>query len=119
MQPMRPILILLAVSAFAQTPPPPSFDAASVKINPQYQSDDSNTWSTKVDITPGTLTMRNVNIYALLKFAYHVQKFQIVLPAGFEFRNRNGDRLLDSTHYDILAKCARPATEDEMRPMLQ
>jgi uncharacterized protein (TIGR03435 family) len=119
MQPMRPILLLLAVSAFAQTPPAPAFDVATVKLNPQYQSDNADTWSTKVAISPGALTMRNVNMYTLLEFAYHVQKFQIVLPAGFEFHNRAGDRLLDSIRYDVLAKCDRSASEDEMRPMLQ
>jgi uncharacterized protein (TIGR03435 family) len=116
---MRPTLFLfLAVSALAQNPPAPAFDVASVKINQQYVSEDVQTWSRKIDATPGNLTMRNVSMFDLIKWAYHVYKYQIVLPSGFEFRSR-GEAMLDSVRYDVLAKSSKSAPEDEMRPMLQ
>jgi uncharacterized protein (TIGR03435 family) len=117
---MRPALfVFLAASALAQNPPAPAFDVASVKINQQYVSEDVQTWSRKIEVTPGNLNMRNVNMFELIKWAYHVQKYQIALPSGFEMRSRGGEVMLDSVRYDVLAKCSKPAAEDEMRPMLQ
>lgn len=116
---MRPtILLFVAASAFAQERPAPAFEVASVKINQQYQPDNGETWPYKIDITPGSIAMRNVNIFQLIKFAWHVQKYQIVAPTGVEYRGRS-EAMIDSTRYDVLAKCATPATEDEMRPMMQ
>jgi uncharacterized protein (TIGR03435 family) len=116
---MRPTLfVLAAASAFAQNPPVPAFDVASVKINQQYQSDDVHTWPRKVEVTPGNLSMRNVSMFELIKWAYHVQKYQIAIPSGFESRS-GGEAMVDSLRYDVQAKCSKPVSEEEMRPMLQ
>ena len=104
---MRPIVlsVFLAFSALAQNSAPPAFDVASVKINQQFREGDR---SIKMDHTPGSLTFRNVNLTMLAAWAYHLQWPQITGPAG-----------MDGQRYDILAKASGPASDDEMRPMLQ
>jgi uncharacterized protein (TIGR03435 family) len=119
MKDMRPtIFLFLAASAFAQNPPDPAFDVASVRINQQYQVDNVQTWSAKTDVKPGSLTMTNVSLVSLIKWAYHIQRYQIVQPDGLEFR-RPGGNYVDTARYDLLAKCDKPVTDEEMRPMLQ
>jgi uncharacterized protein (TIGR03435 family) len=104
---MRPILlsVFLACSALAQNPAPPAFEVASVKISPTFQQGDR---SMHMDRSPGSLTFRNMNLTMLIAWAHHLQWPQIVGPAG-----------MDAQRYDVLAKAAGPATDDEMRPMLQ
>jgi uncharacterized protein (TIGR03435 family) len=112
---MRLLLVLLATSAFAQTA---AFDVATVKINDQYVSNDPKTWIHTVDIKPGSFTMRNVSLPQLIKWAYHVERYQIIQPPGLEFHNPGGN-YIDSARYDVIAKCDKPLPEDEMRPMLR
>lgn len=94
-------LFLLAVSALAQTPAPPAFEVASVKINRDQ------TGRLQVDISPGSVSMRCVSLKRLVSWAYHVQQPAIDCPAWF-----------DDQRYDILAKAGTPSKEDEMRPMM-
>jgi uncharacterized protein (TIGR03435 family) len=112
------LLVFLACSALAQNAPAPAFEVASVKINKQYVPSEVSTWPRQVEISPGSLTMRNVSIIELLKWAYHVQRYQIAGPEWFDVR-RPGWSRLDSARYDVLAKAPGPAKEDEMRLMLQ
>jgi uncharacterized protein (TIGR03435 family) len=112
------LLVFLAASALAQNAPAPAFDVASVKINKEYVPTEVSTWKRQVEIRPGTFTMRNVSMIELLKFAYHVQRYQIAGPEWFDVR-RPGWSRLDAARYDVLAKASGPASEDEMRPMLQ
>jgi uncharacterized protein (TIGR03435 family) len=112
------LFVFLAASALAQNAPAPAFDVASVKINKEYVPTEASTWKRQVEIRPGTFTMRNVSMIELLKFAYHVQRYQIAGPEWFDMR-RPGWSRLDAARYDVLAKASGPASEDEMRPMLQ
>ena len=107
---MRPITlsVFLAFSALAQNPAPPAFEVASVKINQQFRQEDPTTWRRTIDTSPGSLTFRNVNLTMIAAWAYDLQWPQILGPAG-----------MDSQRYDILAKSGRPASDAEMRPMLQ
>jgi uncharacterized protein (TIGR03435 family) len=97
------VFALLAASALAQNPAPPAFEVASVKINP---GEPFVGWTLKA--SGDTLTMRNVPFRVIVAFAYNVQWPQVT-----------GVSWLDTARYDIVAKAAKPATEDEMRPMLQ
>jgi uncharacterized protein (TIGR03435 family) len=99
--------LLLATAALAQPSAPPSFEVASVKINRDFRQDDRSTWSPSIKISPGSVTMRNVNLVLPLAWANRVQRPQISGPAWF-----------DAERYDILAKTGQPVPEDEMRPML-
>jgi len=97
------VFALLAGSALAQNPAPPAFEVASVKIS-------SPTDAPRMAIeTPGnTLTMRFVTMRVAIAWAYDTQRPMIAGPSW-----------IDSEHYDILAKAAKPANEDEMKLMLQ
>src|ERR1017187_3963227 len=99
---------LLALSALAQSPAPPAFDVASVKVNKEFNQSNRATWASRIHPDPGTLTMRNVNMTMIAAWAYHVQRTQISGPSS-----------LDSDRYDIIAKADHPAAEDELRQMLQ
>jgi uncharacterized protein (TIGR03435 family) len=97
------IPLLLAVSAFAQNPAPPAFEVASVKIN-QQQPFVGRT----LDMKGGTLTMRNLPMRVIAAWAYNLQWSQIAGPSW-----------IDSDRFDIVAKTAKPPSDDEARLMLQ
>ena len=109
---MRRILacVFLAASAVAQSPSPPAFEVASVKINQQFRQDDRSTWVPfRLEISPGSLTMRNYSLRMATAWAYHVQYSQIAGPDW-----------IDAIRYDIIAKTGAAAqNDDELRPMLQ
>ena len=62
----------------------------------------------KTEITPGTLTMRDVTAATCIKFAYGVQDSQI-----------SGPEWLQSEHFDILAKADSPVAEPQLKLMMQ
>jgi len=107
---MRPssLCLFLAVAALAQTPAPPAFDVASVKINQQFRPEDRATWLIDVKHNPGSLTLRNVNMTMLVAWAFGVQRPQVFGPDA-----------MNSHRYDIFAKTGRPMDSDDMWPLLQ
>jgi uncharacterized protein (TIGR03435 family) len=102
------LFVFAAASALAQDSAPPAFDVASIKASSQFSPENRVTWLSKIDTSPGSLTMRNVNLTMIVAWAYDVQRPQVAGPAG-----------MDSERYDIFAKTDRPAAEGEMRRMLQ
>lgn len=60
------------------------------------------------EATPGTLRMQDVSVETCIKWAYGVQESQIAGPAW-----------IDSDKFDITAKADGPATDDEMKRMMQ
>jgi uncharacterized protein (TIGR03435 family) len=99
---------LLAASALAQNAAPPAFEVASVKINRQFRQEDPSTWRTTLEALGDGLTIRNLTMRRVVAWAYNIQWPQVAGPSW-----------IDTERYDILAKAGKPATEDEMRPMLQ
>lgn len=99
---------LLAISAAAQTTAPPAFDVASVKLNADFNAGNRATWASKINPSPGSLTMRNVNVTMMVAWAWHVQRAQVSGPSS-----------MNDYRYDIVAKADHPATRDELRLMLQ
>ena len=95
--------LLFAASAFAQSAAPPAFEVASVKINRQDAFKDA-----ALDVQAATLTIRNRNLRQIAAFAYNLQWSQIAGPSW-----------IDSDRFDIIAKAAKAASEDDVRPMLQ
>src|SRR5215471_19387153 len=94
---------LVAAFAFAQNATPPAFEVASVKINRQEPFTDRT-----LRANGDTLTMRNLNLRVIAAWAYNLQWSQIAGPSW-----------IDSDRFDIVAKSAKPSSEDEMRPLLQ
>jgi uncharacterized protein (TIGR03435 family) len=78
----------------------PAFDVASVRVSQGKRE--------SIQASPGSLNMRNVTLKSAIRWAYHVMDYQVKGPDWINF-----DR------YDIVAKAAEPATEDQLRLMLQ
>jgi uncharacterized protein (TIGR03435 family) len=95
--------VVLATSVLAQKPAAPAFEVASVKVNRQQPFVDSD-----LRVSGDTLTIRNRNLRVIAAWAYNLQWSQIAGPPW-----------IDSDRFDIIAKAAKPLSEDEMRPMLQ
>ncbi len=62
-----------------------------------------------MDDSPGHFAMRNVPLRYALEWAYDFKDFQIVGPEWIKMDER----------YEIIANAPGPATNDQMRPMLQ
>ena len=98
-------LVLCAIGcALAQPGAAPAFDVASVKVN----STSEGRGRPNIKSAPGSLTMINVTMKAALGWAYHVFPYQV-----------NGPGWLEGDRFDIVAKAAGPAPEDQLRLMLQ
>jgi uncharacterized protein (TIGR03435 family) len=94
--------ILLISAAVAQ----PAFDVASVRASQGGKGEGSR--RENIQASPGSLNMRNVTLKSAIRWAYHVMDYQVTGPDWINF-----DR------YDISAKAADAAPEDQLRLMLQ
>lgn len=94
--------VLLASAAWAQS----AFDVASVRASQSGRGEGD--WKDDIQASPGSLIMRNVSLKAAIKWAYHVMDYQVI-----------GPEWTGNERYNISAKAAKPAAEDELRLMLQ
>jgi uncharacterized protein (TIGR03435 family) len=87
----------------AQTPPPPAFDAASVKP--------SQPGARGVSVIParGGLRTENAPVASLIETAYRVHPFQVT----------GGPAWIHADGFDINARTASTVTTAQIRPMLQ
>jgi uncharacterized protein (TIGR03435 family) len=105
------ILILFApAAAFGQSAdaPAPAFDVASVKASQPGSTGGERRGRENIQVSPGTVTMRNASLKSCIRWAYHVSEYQV-----------NGPDWLDSQRYEIAGKAAGPATEEQLRLMMQ
>ena len=96
-----------AVIAQSQKAGAPTFEVASVKVG--QGGGPPGDMPRNEDPSPGHLVMTNKPLRLLLEWAYDLKDYQIVGP----------DWIVSENRYDVNAKAAGPATQDEMRPMLQ
>jgi uncharacterized protein (TIGR03435 family) len=99
-------LLLACPAAFsAVSAQQPAFAVASIHPSASEVKfeHDGNT-----ETTPGTVRMQDVSVETCIKWAYGVQYSQISGPAW-----------IDSDKFDITAKADDPATEDQMKLMMQ
>jgi len=103
------LMLLAASAAFGQSAdtPAPAFDVASVKAS-QPGAAGERRGRENIQVSPGTVTMRNVSLKACIRWAWHVSEYQVAGPDW-----------LDSQRYEIAGKAAGPATEDQLRLMMQ
>lgn len=102
-------LFILGVSlSFCQSSAIPDFDVASVKPDTLGTNEGPGRGDEKIELTPSTLTMRNIRLRSAMKWAYRVQTDQIPGPSW-----------LDSERYLIVAKTGSPVPEEQVRLMLQ
>ena len=83
----------------------PAFAVASIRPSSapvQFEHDG------RTEITPGTLTMRDVTVATCIKWAYGVQDSQI-----------SGPEWLQSEHFDIVAKADEAVGSERLKPMMQ
>ena len=92
-------LLLAAPALHAQ------FDAASVKP----AAADNEGRPGRLQFTPGRVFGTNVSARQIILEAYRVKSYQLI----------GGPAWLDSARFDIEAKADTPATETQLRPMLQ
>src|ERR1039457_5271496 len=102
------LILFAATAAFGQSAdaPAPAFDVASVKVS--QPGTDGRRGRGNTQVSPGTVTMRNVSLKAAIRWAWHVSEYQVTGPDW-----------LDSERYEIAGKAAGPATEEELRLMMQ
>lgn len=105
-------------AAFGQTPTPPSFEVASIKLNPSNKPplSDAHQWFIR---NVAAETARDGRFAAegfiatplsvLIQLAYNVRDFQI----------SGGPSWVESERYDVSARAEGPATFEQMRPMLR
>jgi uncharacterized protein (TIGR03435 family) len=98
--------IILAASSPAQTPAP-AFEVASVKHS--SGGGPPGDIPRNMDDSPGHFAMHNVGLRFALQWAYDLKDYEMVLP----------DWMINEERYDIDARAAGLATNDQMRPMLQ
>ena len=84
-----------------------AFEVASVKSNPEQGPPGDIPFN--ADKSPGHFAMRDKPMRFFVEWAYDLKDFQIVGPQWVMFDER----------YDITANAPGPATDDQMRPMLQ
>jgi uncharacterized protein (TIGR03435 family) len=85
----------------------PTFEVASVKR--AAGSGPPGDIPRNMDSSPGSFAMRNVPLRYALEWAYDLKDYEISGP----------DWIVAEDRYDIIAKASGPATNDQMRPMLQ
>jgi uncharacterized protein (TIGR03435 family) len=93
-------------TALAQ--PGPVFDAASIRPSDTPAGKGLASLREDITISPGGLNMKNVTLITAVRWAYKLAVYEISAPDSL-----NNDR------YDIVAKSAGPATEDQLRLMLR
>jgi uncharacterized protein (TIGR03435 family) len=86
----------------------PQFDVASIKPNPMPPGRGLAALREDITTTPGNLTMRNVTLATSIHWAYHLNTYQI-----------SGPDSISADRFDIMAKAASPASESDLRLMLQ
>jgi uncharacterized protein (TIGR03435 family) len=100
------LTVLTSCAAFSQ-PAVARFEVASVKRaeGGAGPGDIPRNMAT----SPGNFSMRNVPLRFCLEWAYDLKDFEIAGPEWIKADER----------YDIFAKASGPATDDQMKPMLQ
>ena len=111
------LISFTAAAAFCQSAvapaPAPAFDVASVKASQSGQPGAAGRGGGRIrrdniQVSPGTVTMRGISLKAAIRWAWHVSEFQVTGPDW-----------LDSERFEIAGKAAGPATEEELRLMMQ
>lgn len=101
------LFLVLASAAFSQHPAAPQFEVASVKRD--SNGGPPGDIPRNMDSSPGHFAMRNVPLRYAIEWAYDLKDYEIAGPDWIKVEDR----------FEILARAPGPATDDQMRPMLQ
>src|SRR5262245_6304144 len=108
--PAAAVLLALAPAAFCQTAAAPTFEVASIRPSQGGYGYEVKSHGPRelIQVSPDTLTMRNVSVRSCIRWAYHVMDYQVSGPDSI-VRDR----------YEIVAKAPAAVTEDQLRTMMQ
>jgi uncharacterized protein (TIGR03435 family) len=98
---------LLLIGTMAGTQVRPAFEVASVRR--AAGGGPPGDIPRNMDGSPGSFAMRNVPLRYAVEWAYDLKDYEISGPDWINVEER----------YDIIAKAAGPATNEQMKPMLQ
>jgi uncharacterized protein (TIGR03435 family) len=102
------VLALAAGLSDAQTTSAaPAFDVASIKPS-QLSGLREGGKRERIEAVPGSLIMGNVRFQTAVRWAYHVQEYQVTGPAW-----------IGEERFDIVAKAGSPVPEEDLRLMLR
>jgi uncharacterized protein (TIGR03435 family) len=94
------LALLGSIAAAAQTAEAPAFEVASIQASQPGRE--------VIEAVPTSLTMRHVRLSNCIRWAYHVEEYQL---AGADWSN--------DLWFEVWAKTATPVKEAELRTMLQ
>lgn len=104
--------VLLALPAVSLLGQPAAleqkFEVASIRPSQTPQGRGLPSLREDITTTPGSLTMRNVTLETCIRWAWRLNPYQV-----------SGQDKLSTDRFDIAAKAGSPATESELRVMLQ
>lgn len=89
-------------------PPAPAFEVASVKISEPGGMGGEGSRKANLQAEPGSLNIRNLTFRSCVSWAYRLKDYQV-----------SGTGWIENERYDIVAKAAGTAQEDDLRKMLQ
>jgi uncharacterized protein (TIGR03435 family) len=98
----------MAAAAGAASGQQPGFEVASIRAGQVPAGRGQGLGRERIQLSPDTLTLRNESLRTCIRWAYDVSEYQV-----------SGPDWLASTRFDIVAKSAGPATNAQMRQMLQ
>ena len=98
---------LTACQVLAQVVAQASFDVASIKPAALARAGGEGSLKESIEVSPLTLTMRNVSFITCMEWAYRVKEYQV-----------SGAAWTGSERYDVFAKTGSPVTGDQLRLML-
>jgi len=101
------LVVLLLMSVVVVAAPQAAFEVASMKVNPNLGP--VGDMPKNADPSPGRFRVTDVPLRYILEWAYDLKDYQVVGP----------DWIIADDRFDIIAKADGPATEEQMRPMLQ
>src|SRR5206468_2949056 len=86
----------------------PEFEVASIRLSQAGKAGGKGGVKETIQVSPDSLTMRNVSMRSCIRWAYHVMTVQV-----------SGPDWLNAERYDIVAKAADRTDEERLRLMLQ
>ena len=98
---IAPLFVLASPLVFGQPAASPAFEVASIRAATEPGGEN-------VKVVPGSVTIRNGRAISIIRWAYNVYEMQVQGPAW-----------LNELRFDVSAKAAAPAKEDELRQMMQ
>ena len=110
---MKLVMLSAATLAICAAAGTPTFDVASIRPSQGrggrgMEMHMGGALGLNVHVSPDTVTMRNASLRTCIGWAYHVMEYQV-----------SGPDWLGSERFDIVAKAAGPASEGDLRTMMQ